>query len=286
MKLFLPTLLTALFSATGTLVNEKSEQLWMFQRYEIVMDYEKRLVFPPPFSILVYIYMALRWLLRRVCRACCRFRVYCCALVCCSKNNSDNNNKNKKLKKSSSENELDKLDDGTVGIGVEGDKGKQHLNPNGTASSSTSSSSSHSRPSQQGLNTYSYWTYVAQRYVHSVEQATTEKTRTKQIETNLNRLREELGTQKKSVQRLNDRVITMEKKVLLNQSYLEQIKNLLSQKVGAKNGLMDRKKKNYIHILSRESPYMSSNIFRFFVYEKLVPWECPYDLYDVNKFLF
>ena len=45
---------------------------------------------------------------------------------------------------------------------------------------------------------------------------------------------------------------------------------------------LDRKKKNYIHILSRESPYIFTNIPRFFVYEKLVPWDCAYDLYDVR----
>lgn len=254
-KLFLPTLLTALFSATGTLVNEKSEQLWMFQRYEIVLDYEKRLVFPPPFSILVYIYMSIKWLIKRLFRAC----RSCGRILCCRYHKSD-----PKLKsRTPSHDAIDSAPD------------KQPPD-----------SSSHHQPhlhlsQQANANTCSYWTYVAQRYVTSVEQATTEKARTKQIETNLNRLREELGTQKKSVQRLNDRVITMEKKVILNQSYLEQIKNLLSQKVGTKAGLLDRKKKNYIHILSRESPYMSSNVFRFFVYEKLVPWECPYDLYDV-----
>lgn len=148
----------------------------------------------------------------------------------------------------------------------------------------TSSSSLHV---QQTLNTYSYWTYVAHRYVHSVEQQANEgkSGKSKKVETSLIRLREELATHKKSLLRLNDRMITLEKKVVLNQSYLEQIKNLLSQRVGSKSGLLDRKKKNYIHILSRESPYMSSNIFRVFVYEKLVPWECSYDLYDVIIFL-
>lgn len=92
-------------------------------------------------------------------------------------------------------------------------------------------------------------------------------------------MREDLTAQKKSMQRLNDRVISLEKSLVLNQSYLEQIKNLLSQRV-SKSGLMDRKRHNYIHILSRESPYASTNIPRFFVYEKLVPWEMPYDLYD------
>ena len=51
-KLFLPSLLTAMFSATGTRVSAISEQLWMSQRYEIVLEYEKRLIFPGLFVCL------------------------------------------------------------------------------------------------------------------------------------------------------------------------------------------------------------------------------------------
>lgn len=252
----MPTLLTALFSATGTLVNEKSEQLWMFQRYEIVLDYEKRLVFPPPLSVIVYIYMMLKWIFNRICLIFFRCRIIlhrCCGCIV-----------NSKVKMSVN------------------DAAEQKDNVDARVPASTSSGV---MSSQQTLNTYSYWAYVAQRYVHQIDQVSIEKVKSKQIETSMNRTREELANQKKSLQRLNDRVITMEKKIVLNQSYLEQIKNLLVQKVGSKSGLLDRKKKNYCHILARESPYMSSNVFRFFVYEKLVPWEYSYDLYDVSFIL-
>ena len=65
-KLFLPTLLTAMFSTTGSKVSEKSEQLWMYQRYEIVLEYEKRLIFAPPFTVLLYVFYSLRYVLRIV----------------------------------------------------------------------------------------------------------------------------------------------------------------------------------------------------------------------------
>lgn len=233
----------------------------MFQRYEIVLDYEKRLVFPPPFSVLVYVFMVIKWIVKRVVLACCQCRAFLCA--CCFKH-----------KETSSTTRLNSKDGA--------DRGADTIDARVNPSSTSSSTSTVPSQSQQTLNSYSYWTYVAQRYVYQTEQATTEKSKSKQLETNMSRLREELAIQKKSLQRLNDRVITMEKKVVLNQSYLEQIKNLLSQKVGSKSGLLDRKKKNYIHILSRESPYISTNVFRFFVYEKLVPWEYPFDLYDVS----
>jgi hypothetical protein len=71
----------------------------------------------------------------------------------------------------------------------------------------------------------------------------------------------------------------LEKSILHNQSYLEVIKNFLTQKTSSSN-LLDRKKSNYIHILSRESPYIHTNIARFYIYEKLVPWDCVYDVYD------
>ena len=132
---------------------------------------------------------------------------------------------------------------------------------------------------------FNYWSSIAQKYSDDCEKETKEKSSQKQIETNMNKVREDLGTQKKSLQRLNDRVISLEKALITNQSYLEQIKNLLSQRVANKSGLLDRKKKNYIHILARESPYIFTVIPRYFVYEKLVPWECPYELYDVSFIL-
>lgn len=35
---------------------------WMFQRYEIVIDYEQRLRLPPPLTILSYVIMSVKWL--------------------------------------------------------------------------------------------------------------------------------------------------------------------------------------------------------------------------------
>jgi hypothetical protein len=43
-----------MFSATGQRISlsAKSEELWMFSRYEIVLDYEIRSTFPHPFIFL------------------------------------------------------------------------------------------------------------------------------------------------------------------------------------------------------------------------------------------
>ena len=243
-KLFLPSLLTAMFSATSSRVSAQSEQLWMYQRYQIVLEYEKRLVFPAPFTFIIYIFKTLQWIFSRVfnlfskCKVCCKFR--------CKKHNLNSQKPNSN-------------DTGTLL--------KQSID------------SINQINNKQNMSTYNYWKNIAQTYSQDSEKDAKEKAKQKQMETNLNKVREDLTTQKKSLQRLNDRVVGLEKFIIQNQSYLEQIKNLLSQRV-SKSGLLDRKKSNYIHILSRESPYLKTNIPRFFVYEKLVPWECPLELYD------
>ena len=126
---------------------------------------------------------------------------------------------------------------------------------------------------------FNYWRNIAQKYSYELEKEQIEKKKHKKVDNTLNKVQSDLGTQKKSMQRLNARVINLEQSLQTSQSYLEQIKNLLTTKE-SKNGLADRKLSNYIHILSRESPYLNTNIPRFFIYEKLVSWDCQIDLYD------
>ena len=238
-QLFLPILLYALFATTGAKISAKSEQLWHYQRYEIVMDYEHRLIFPPPFTIVLYVFMLLKWLALRVCHLFRRCKV-CCRIFCLKHKFSALKNANEDL--SANDDEL----------------------------------------CRQNIVTHNYWRNIAVGYSNRLAEETKQNEREKKFETNFNKVREDLGSQKKSLQRLNDRVITLERSMIQNQSYLEQIKNLLTQKA-SKTGLSDKKKNNYIHILSRESPYVSTNVSRFFVYEKLVPWDMVYELYDVSS---
>ncbi len=44
-----------LFRLTGARVQSQSEQIWMYNRYEIVMEYAKRPRLPPPFVVISYI---------------------------------------------------------------------------------------------------------------------------------------------------------------------------------------------------------------------------------------
>lgn len=64
-KLFLTTLLTAMFAHTKAKVDAQSDQIWMFQRYEIVVDYEQRLRLPPPLTIISYGLMLVQWICKQ-----------------------------------------------------------------------------------------------------------------------------------------------------------------------------------------------------------------------------
>ena len=249
----MPSLLTAMFSATGNRVNEKSEQLWMYQRYGIVLEYEKRLIFPPPFNLISYILMILHGIFKILKSFFKNCHYYCCN-VCDISKNKDKTTQKVTFNLNEPENRMEKR--------------------------SIISNNSFKPPNEKPNINQSYWRSMAQKYSQDAEKSEKEKAKQKLMETNMNKVREDIVSQKKSLQRLNDRVISLEKSLNQNQSYLEQIRNLLTQKVSNRKGLHERKNKNYIHILSRESPYVSTNIPRFFVYEKLVPWDCTYELYD------
>ena len=69
-----------MFSHTKAKVDAESDQIvrnnknnnlcimvlfqWMFQRYEIVIDYEQRLRLPPPLTIISYVIMSVKWLFK------------------------------------------------------------------------------------------------------------------------------------------------------------------------------------------------------------------------------
>lgn len=54
-----------MFSHTKARVDAESDQIWMYQRYEIVIDYEHRLRLPPPLTIFSYMIMLVKWLMNR-----------------------------------------------------------------------------------------------------------------------------------------------------------------------------------------------------------------------------
>uniref|UniRef100_A0A2C9JU93 TRPM SLOG domain-containing protein n=1 Tax=Biomphalaria glabrata TaxID=6526 RepID=A0A2C9JU93_BIOGL len=58
-------LLIARFNATFIHNNANSKEIWMFQRYSLVLQYEMRPILPPPFILVTHIYLAFKYIRHR-----------------------------------------------------------------------------------------------------------------------------------------------------------------------------------------------------------------------------
>ncbi|XP_064607847.1 transient receptor potential cation channel subfamily M member 4-like [Liolophura sinensis] len=54
-KLVLVTLLFAMFSSTISKISAESQQIWKFQRYNLIVEFEERLRLPPPLTLISYL---------------------------------------------------------------------------------------------------------------------------------------------------------------------------------------------------------------------------------------
>ena len=80
-----------------------------------------------------------------------------------------------------------------------------------------------------------------------------------------------MDVQRKSLRQINDRVVTLEKLMIDSQILLEKIRASISNE---DKSLPESQK--FIHILSRESPYIYTNEARFPVKERYIPWKVNY----------
>jgi len=81
---------------------------------------------------------------------------------------------------------------------------------------------------------------------------------------------------RKSLQQINDRVVTLEKMMIHSHILLEKISATMPQE----DKSLPESLKKFVHIHSRVSPYVYTNDARFPVTDKFVPWENPFELYD------
>jgi hypothetical protein len=88
-----------------------------------------------------------------------------------------------------------------------------------------------------------------------------------------------MDIQRKSLRQINDRVVTLEKVMIDSHILLEKIRSIIQQE---DKSLPEIQK--FIHILSRESPYIYTNEARFPVTERYIPWKviCPWFFYEIN----
>ncbi len=81
-------------------------------------------------------------------------------------------------------------------------------------------------------------------------------------------VQKDMDVQRKSLRQINDRVVTLEKLMIDSHILLEKIRATIQQE---DKSLPESQK--FIHILSRESPYIYTNEARFPVTERYIPWK-------------
>lgn len=65
-NILLINLLIAVFNNIFIEVNAVSHQVWMFQRFTVVMEYEQKPILPPPFIIICHIWLLFKYLKRKI----------------------------------------------------------------------------------------------------------------------------------------------------------------------------------------------------------------------------
>ena len=58
-------MMIAVFNNIFARINAVAHEVWMFQRYRLVMEYEVRPVCPPPFIVISHLYMVVKFMLNR-----------------------------------------------------------------------------------------------------------------------------------------------------------------------------------------------------------------------------
>ncbi|KAH3781577.1 transient receptor potential cation channel subfamily M member-like 2 isoform X2 [Dreissena polymorpha] len=126
-----------------------------------------------------------------------------------------------------------------------------------------------------------FWKKVAKDYIASEEQAAEKESKLGKIEDILLVLQDDLKRQKKGIKLVTEHMVEIERMMQSHRLYLED----LGHKQG-KNELMGitNTKGTFIHIAARQSPYPGTHIERFPVFDKYVPWEILYDVYDPKTF--
>ncbi|CAF2034690.1 unnamed protein product [Rotaria magnacalcarata] len=276
-KRFLTSLLTAMFGLTGARVQSQSEQIWMYNRYEIVMEYAKRPRLPPPFVVISYISM----LITNGSRRCViKLKEYSDKkknrtprnrrpLV--EQNSAGNNERNiPDGNNDSSTNELSEINEDRSLLGRLLSC-KPCLRVTDIHRQKIEDSKRNWEDSEANL----YWKYKAIEFYAKTQEADKVQEKLDNLSNSVTNVQKDMDVQRKSLRQINDRVVTLEKIMIDSHILLEKIRATIQQE---DKSLPECQK--FIHILSRESPYIYTNEARFPVTEKYIPWKIPFDLYD------
>ncbi|CAF0831896.1 unnamed protein product [Rotaria sp. Silwood1] len=277
-KRFLTSLLTAMFGLTGARVQSQSEQIWMYNRYEIVMEYDKRPRLPPPFVVISYISMLITNGSRR-----CIIKLKECSdkRVNASRrnrrhlteaNNSTINNDQNALNaddnQGTDQSKETNEDDSFFGYLL-------NCKPCRQVTDNHRQKLEDSKRNWEDSEANLYWKYKAIEYYAKTQEADKVQEKLDNLSNSVTNVQKDMDVQRKSLRQINDRVVTLEKLMTDSHILLEKIRATIQQE---DKSLPECQK--FIHILSRESPYVYTNEARFPVTEKYIPWKIPFDLYD------
>jgi hypothetical protein len=234
----------------------------MFQRYEIVIDYEQRLRLPPPLTIISYLIMVFEWLIK-------------------SLNNFFQQNKNKisqyNFNKKRKSLVLEEDDTTSTLSPPPPPLTSSQLKRNDHTLIGTLINPKQMTSSKKHFDHSNYWKIVAQDFAKKLDDSAREKDIHKEQAIGLFRLREDFQVHKKNIKRLDDRMVSIERNLTAIQVTVEYLKHFLTNK----DSLSYLKSLNVNqHIHSRQSPYPFTSLSRFPVFDKYVSWDNLYDSYD------
>ncbi|CAF1066034.1 unnamed protein product [Adineta steineri] len=289
-KRFLTSLLTAMFGLTGARVQSQSEQIWLYNRYEIVMEYAKRPRLPPPFVVISYIGMLIasisrRCVLRlkeysdkknsaghrpRAVSTASSFQIY-------RDNVNPNNNVTTPLVSKMDTNNLEELNNKSVEVIEDRSLLGRLLSckPCRQVTDNQKHQLELSKRNWEDSEANIYWKYKAKEFYAKTQEADKVQEKLDGLTNNVTSVQKDMDVQRKSLRQINDRVVSLEKIMIDSHILLEKIRSTIQQE---DKSLPESQK--FIHILSRESPYTYTNEARFPVTERYISWKIPFDLYD------
>ncbi|XP_055345024.1 transient receptor potential cation channel subfamily M member 2-like [Paramacrobiotus metropolitanus] len=133
----------------------------------------------------------------------------------------------------------------------------------------------HQKSHKNSETTYNYWMGLTKEYYRVKAQEEKDKRISKDQFKITEQILEAQASMKSNQIRFRDRLKELEKKTDDNRLYLEDIRQTV-ERIDTDSGAKD----STMHRLSRASPYPGTNVHRFNVFNKFIPWEVPYDMYD------
>ncbi|CAF1266771.1 unnamed protein product [Rotaria sordida] len=260
-KRFLTSLLVAMFGLTGARVQSQSQQIWLYNRYEILMEYAKRPCLPPPFIVISYIIML----------------ITSCSSRCLLK-----------LKEHTDKKNYSTIQTLTQSIPTAKNNDAKTDEFKNTSNEVIQNRSIFQRlfscePCQKNADKHNwkndetnvYWKYQAKEFYAKTQEADKVQEKSKNLSKRTINMQKDIDILRKSLRHVSDRVLTSEKLLIDSQILLEKIHSIIKQE--------DKSLPIYpkfIHMLSRESPYIYTNEARFPITERHIPWKVSFDLYD------